>query len=223
MARVIPVALLQLFDSGDSALREAGWKDFVNAHTRLLLHVARSFGSDHDIVMDRFTYLLEQLRRDDFRRLRAYAATDDSEFATWLVVVAQRIYRDYERHRYGRFRQRGEGGSTTTEEEIASRRRLVDLVCAEVDLAAIVDPRGQNAEISVRSAEIHRALLAALNTLTPRDQLLLKLRFEDDLDMPEVARVLALPSRFHAYRRLTGALAQLRRALADRGVLDAIP
>jgi len=222
MARVVPVALLQLFDSGNAALREAGWKDFVNAHTRLLLHVARSFGSDHDIVMDRFTYLLEQLRRDDFRRLRAYAATDHSEFSTWLVVVAQRIYRDYERQRYGRFRQRG-GESTTSEEEIASRRRLVDLICAEVDLATIVDPRGHSAEDSVRSEEIHRALLAALNTLTPRDQLLLKLRFEDDLDMPEVARVLALPSRFHAYRRLNGALAQLRRALADRGVLDAIP
>ena len=221
MARVVPVALQQLFDSGDAGLREAGWKDFVNVHTRLLLHVARSFGSDHDVVMDRFTYLLEQLRRDDFRRLRAYATTDHSEFSTWLVVVAQRIYRDYERQRYGRFRQRGE--STTSEEEIASRRRLVDLICAEVDLATIVDPRGHSAEDSVRWEEIHRALLAALNTLTPRDQLLLKLRFEDNLDMPEVARVLALPSRFHAYRRLTGALAQLRRALADRGVLDAIP
>lgn len=222
MARSFPVALVQLFDSGNAALREAGWNDFLNAHTKLLLHVARSFGGDHDAVMDRFTYLLEQLRRDDFRRFRAYAATDQSEFSTWLVVVAQRIYLDHERHRYGRFRQR-EGESSTPEEELAARRRLVDLIGAEVDLSSIVDPRAQSAEDGVLSAEIHRALVSALRTLEPRDRLLIKLRYEDDLDMSTVARTLGLPSRFHAYRRLTRALSDLRRALADHGVLDAMP
>src|SRR5687767_7154675 len=39
-------------------------------------------GGDHDDAMDRFTYPLEQLRRDDFRRLRAYVASDYSQFST---------------------------------------------------------------------------------------------------------------------------------------------
>lgn len=222
MARSLPAALVLLLDSGNAALRDAGWDDFLRAHTKLLLHVARSFGGDHDVVMDRYTYLLEQLRRDDFRRLRAYAATDQTEFSTWLVVVAQRIYLDHERHRFGRLRQQGEQSAAFVE-EIAARRQLVHLIGAEVDLSTIVDLRAHNAGDDVVSAEIYRALVSALRTLEPRDRLLIKLRYEDDLDMSTVARTLGLPSRFHAYRRLTRALSDLRRALADHGVLDTMP
>src|SRR5689334_14219985 len=106
------------FDSSDSVIREAGWDAFISAHTKLLLHVARSLGGDHDAVMDRFTYLLEQLRRDDFRRLRGYAATEQSEFSTWLVVVAQRVYLDHHRARYGRAKL-GENDSAANIEERA--------------------------------------------------------------------------------------------------------
>jgi len=212
----------RLFDSSDPAAREAGWEAFIGTHTRLLLHVARSFGGDQDAVMDRYTYLLEQLRRDDFRRLRTYAATDQSEFSTWLVVVAQRIYLDHQRHRYGRFRPRETDAHTPDEERIA-RRRLVDLISVELDLASIVDQSGPDAEGTLRSAEIHQVLAAALRSLAPPDRLLIKLRFEDDLSMPEVARTLGLPTRFHAYRRLTQALAELRRALEGSGVREAAP
>src|SRR5215210_389345 len=102
MTSVPYVTMGRAFDSSDAAVREAGWEHFLNLHSKLLLHVARSFGDDHDAVMDRYTYLLEQLRRDDFRKLRGYAALDRSEFSTWLVVVAQRIYLDHHRSKYGR-------------------------------------------------------------------------------------------------------------------------
>src|SRR5690348_9515444 len=51
------------FDSTDAAVREAEWERFLATHSKLLLHVARSFGDGHDAVMDRYAYLLEQLRR----------------------------------------------------------------------------------------------------------------------------------------------------------------
>jgi RNA polymerase sigma factor (sigma-70 family) len=222
MTSVPYVMMGRAFDSLDSAVREAGWEHFLSTHSRLLLHVARSFGDDHDAVMDRYTYLLEQLRRDDFRRLRGYAATDESEFSTWLVVVAQRIYLDHHRNRYGRSRSGGTE-SPAQEEERTARRRLVDLVGAEIDLDAVIDGDGKNPEDSLRSDEVHRALAAALAALAPRDRLLIKLRFEDGLDMPEIARSLRLPTRFHAYRRLGHALADLRRALEKSGIREATP
>jgi RNA polymerase sigma factor (sigma-70 family) len=211
-----------LFDSSDPAAREAGWEEFIATHTRLLLHVARSFGGDQDAVMDRYTYLLEQLRRDNFRRLRSYAATGQSEFSTWLVVVAQRIYLDHQRHRYGRFRP-SETGAPAQDEDRIARRRLVDLIGAELDLASLVDQSGSDAEDTLRSAEIHQALASALRSLAPQDRLLIKLRFEDELPMPEITRILRFPTRFHAYRRLTQALAGLRRTLEGSGVRDAAP
>jgi RNA polymerase sigma factor (sigma-70 family) len=210
------------FDSSDAAVREAGWEHFLRIHSTLLLHVARSFGAGHDEVMDRYTYLLEQLRRDDFRRLRGYAASERSEFSTWLVVVAQRIYLDHHRIRYGRPRVE-DAPSPTQEEERAARRRLVDLISAEVDLDAVIDSGGKNPEEALRADETHRALAAALASLTPRDRLLIKLRFEDDLGMPEIARTLRMPTRFHAYRRLVRALADLRRALEASGIREANP
>jgi RNA polymerase sigma factor (sigma-70 family) len=199
---------------------EEAWADFVAAHSKLILYVARSLGGGHDAVMDRYACILEQLRADNYRRLRTYSADGRSEFSTWLVVVAQRICLDHRRARYGRFRA-AEGDSASHKEERAARRRLVDLIGVEVDLSFIGDTRSDSPEDTVRVADLYHALQAALSHLEPQDRLLIKLRFEDELPMPEIARSLRFPTRFHAYRELTRVLADLRRALVDCGVRDA--
>ena len=217
-----PAALGRLLAASDPAVREDCWAEFVAMHSRLLLHVARSCGGQHDAAMDRYAFVLEQLQQDDYRRLRGYVADGRSEFSTWLVVVAQRLCLDHQRSRYGRFRP-GEKDATGPAENRAARRRLVDLIGAEVDLASLADPGGGNAEASVRQTDVHQALESALARLDGRDRLLVKLRFEDDLPMPEVAANLGFPTRFHAYRRLKDVLATLRRALEDRGIGEAAP
>jgi len=222
MAHAVPAVLERLLHASEPAASEAAWSAFVNAYSRLLLHIARAGGREYDTAMDRYTHVLEQLRKDDFRRLRAYVAEGRSEFTTWLVVVAQRICLDLGRHRYGRYRPDPHESAMRSEEH-AARRRLVDLIGAEVDLAALIDRSGVEADDAVRLAEVHRSLHGALQTLAPADRLLIKLRFEDDLPMPEVAANLGMPSRFHAYRRLREVLDLLRRALEGRGVHEAEP
>jgi RNA polymerase sigma factor (sigma-70 family) len=222
MPDALPAALGPLLDTKDDAVREARWTEFIGTYSRLILHVTRSGGGQHDAAMDRYAFVLEQLRRDDFRRLRAYVADGRSEFSTWLVVVAQRLCRDYQRHRYGRVRP-NETDSAEAQEERAARRRLVDLIGAEVDLSSLTDRPGRDAESVLRQADIHRALTSALARLDQRDRLLIKLRFEDDLPMPEVASNLGFPTRFHAYRRLKEVLGDLRRALEGQGVGEATP
>ena len=44
-----------------------------------------------------------------------------------------------------------------------------------------------------------------------------------DNQFPEIARVLDLPSPFHVYRRVNALLAQVRRALEQRGVESSVP
>jgi RNA polymerase sigma factor (sigma-70 family) len=217
-----PANLSRLLSAEESPAREVCWAEFVSAYSRLILHVARQFGGEHDASMDRYAFVLEQLRADNYRRLRTYVADGRSEFSTWLVVVTQRLCRDHQRHRYGRMRSR-ESDAAAYDEEWAARRRLVDLIGAEVDLSTISDEGGDDAESRVRLADMYSALEWALGELDRRDRLLIKLRFEDDVPMPEVASLLGFPTRFHAYRRLKEVLGALRFALERQGIKEATP
>lgn len=214
MAEAVPPELSGLLSATDPAAREAAWAVFVNAHSRLLLHVARSLGRDYDAAMDAYAYLLEQLRKDDCHRLKSYAADGRSKFTTWLVVVARRLCLDHHRQRYGRARDAESDGR----EARAARRRLVDLVADEIDSAALASSDASNPESAVLVRERAAAIAAALGGIEARDRLLLKLRFEDDLSAREIAAVMGFATPFHVYRRLTALFALLRRSLARRGV-----
>jgi RNA polymerase sigma factor (sigma-70 family) len=211
MADALPEVVSRLLASPASPDDEP-WADFVRQYSRLLLHVARSLGGDHDAAMDRYAYLLEHLRQDNCRRLRLYAADGRSEFSTWLVVVAQRLCLDHHRWRYGRPRAVLHDAPAQDEERRA-RRRLVDLVSVEVDLDRLRgnDSRGPDEEMD--ETDRYRALEAALGALPPSDRMLVRLHYEDGLPMSEVARALGCASRFQAYRRLRAVLAALRRVL----------
>ena len=209
--------LIRLLTAPDPPTRDAAWDAFVAAHSRLLLHTARSLNHDHDAAMDGYAYVLEALRENEYRRLRAYAADGRSKFSTWLVVVARRLCLDFHRRRYGRARD----PSVEGREARATRRRLVDLVGEELDLAgssarSAADP---DAELQVR--ERLGALDAALRGLSPGDRLLLTLRFEEDLSAREIGQVMDFATPFHVYRRLNAVLEAVRQSLRRRGVEDA--
>ncbi len=194
--------------------REAAWKKFLETHSRLLLHTARKLSRDYDAAMDAYTYLLEQLRRDDFHRLRAYVSDGRSKFTTWLVVVSRRLCLDHLRRRYGRASE-----STTGAPARLVRRQLADLLAEELDPSLVIaDAPADNPETSLRRDELTGALAVALASLEPRDRLLVKLRFDDGLAAREIGQIMGFATPFHVYRRLNGVLEQLRAALRQRGV-----
>lgn len=221
MADAPPPVLSRLLAPRAPSAEDEPWAEFVRLYSKLMLHVARSLGGSHDAAMDRYAYILEHLRRDDYRRLRTFIADGRSEFSTWLVVVAQRLCLDHHRQRYGRPRAPLRDGPAD-EEEWRARRRLIDLVAVKIDLEALRDGSTPSPEEALHVSEAHRVLVSALDRLPPRDRLLVRLRFEDDLPMPEVARELGFPTRFHAYRRLTAVLATLRRGLERAGVREPV-
>ena len=211
MADQLPAELSNLLAATHQPEREAAWAAFTNLHSRLLLHVARSVGRDYDAAMDAFAYLLEQLSADDYRRLRAYAADGRSKFTTWLVVVARRLCLDHHRRRYGRLR--GEHAEAKRQ----TRKRLSDLVAEDLGPThSIASDPAPDATLEQR--ELLAALEAAIASLTPPDRLLLSLRYEDDLSAREISRMMRFPTPFHVYRRINQALAQVRTALARRGI-----
>ena len=202
------------------AARDDAWTGFVRAYTDQILRIVRSMGGDHDTAMDRYAFVLDHLREDGCRRLRAYAGPGSGPFGLWLVVVVRRLCLDHHRQRYGRSR---ESSGQVFREERATRRQLVDLVAAQVDTALLAAPsQGAPDEVLARS-ERGRALSQALERLEPRDRFLLRLRFAEDLPAREIARLMGFPTLFHVYRRLTKVLEGLRETLQALGMQDAEP
>jgi len=218
----LPADLARLLAAADPAERDDAWAAFVHAHTDLLLRVARSLGGGQDAAMDRYAYVLEQLRQDDCGRLRAYARPGAGDFALWLVVVVRRLFLYHYRHQYGRARAGG-GSDNSPDDPRRTRRRLVDLVAGQVDVATVAASTTRAPDQVLARSERSRAVAAALDQLAPRDRLLLRLRFVEELPVREIAGLMAFPTVFHGYRRLQVVLRALRVSLERAGVKDAEP
>jgi RNA polymerase sigma factor (sigma-70 family) len=212
----IPPEVLALRDASAPAARDAAWERFVATHTRLLLHVTRSMVHDHDLAMDAYAWLLERLREYNARRLLVFTEGGRSKFTTWLVVVSRRMCVDFLRHRGGRTPAVA-NGTDPLRDGTAMRRRLLFLAGERVDFEALRDLRTTPDETMDR-AERHEVLTAAVQELPSADQLLLSLRFNDEMEAADIARVMEFPSRFHVYRRLDRVLRQLRERLQARGI-----
>ena len=198
--RALPAELSNLLRStGDEV--ERAWAAFLERHTRLLLYVGFRFAAgSYDDAMDLYAHMLDQLRRSDCARLRSYVASERCSFGTWLVVVCRRLCLDHHRRKYGRFGAAGSPRSGTAWR--TSRRHLADLVGLEADLLALPDRSIPDPSLVLDDASRTGALRAAVLRLAPEDQLLLQLRFEQELTAREIAPRLGLPSPFHVYRRI---------------------
>jgi len=213
----LPVHLSRLLDEAAGMAREAAWAEFLKQYSRLLLKAARRASIGHDETMDRYTFILEQLRSDDFRRLRAFEADGRGQFTTWLVVVARRLCVDHQRRVHGRPQGKDESGGAEPIQRVA-RRNLLTLVADEIDLERLEDHRSRRPDDIVCKTELHDALEKALGSLDEADRLLLTLRFEDDVPMSRIGPIVGLESRFQVHRRLKAVLAQLREKLREAGI-----
>lgn len=214
-----PAELAALFAATKDPDREQAWARFVHSFTATILRVARSLGGDTDSVMDRYAFVLDRLREDDFRRLRAYFRPAAGEFTLWLMVVVRRLCFDHYRERYGRSRASAAEGDSSR----AQRRRLVDLVADQTDPALIAASDQAGPHEILAQSERMRSLGTAIEGLAPRDRLLLRLRFAEELPAREIAKLMQFPTLFHVYRRLDKVLGELRGVLQRLGMREAEP
>ena len=220
----LPRELAALLDSPTDSERESAWRAFVERYSRILLHTVHRHAHDYDAAMDRYAFVLEELRKSDFARLRRFAGDGRSRLSTWLVVVAQRLCNDYRRRRYGRLRAGDGPRGEKARERHDLRRRLVDMAASEFNIALVPDGSGRrDPELALRRRELEQALSDALAVLDSRDQLIVKLRFYEGMSAKEICDFMSLPSQPHVRRRIRGALGEIRRSLEKSGVADPKP
>jgi RNA polymerase sigma factor (sigma-70 family) len=207
--------LTRLLAATGPAEQETAWADFVRAYTQPILAALRPLGRDHDLLMDRYAFVLEHLRADGCRRLRGYADPERTDFRVWLFVVARRLALDHYRHSYGR-RRSTENASAP--ESRATRRRLIDLVGEQLDPAELSGAADGRPDAELARHERGRLLEAAVHGLPPRDQLLLRLKFSQELSAREIAGLMTFESAGQVYRRLESVLKALREALGRLGI-----
>lgn len=212
-----PSALECLLAPPDDVARDHAWANFLAGCSDLLLRVARVMGGDDDAVMDRYAFILDALSTDDYRRLRGYVNDGKSSFDTWLAVVARRLCMDEYRGRYGRV----QSDSDATAARRTARRNLSDLVGDELGLDRLVAHDDARPDAVLEQQEWRSAIDAALAKLETEDRVILRLRFEDDVSVPEIALLLGLGSPFALYRRIKRILATVRRSLEAAGIGDA--
>jgi RNA polymerase sigma factor (sigma-70 family) len=210
--QVLPAEVADLLAATPGAEADSAWAAFLAVYSPLLLKVASTFAPGYDGALDRYAYMLDEIRRGDCRRLRAYSADGRGRFSTWLAVVARRLCLDHYRQRYGRDRG-GSRPTVTPDRSRAARRGLVDLCGAPDELCGLADTSladpADEVDTHTRQASLHRAI----DLLCPGDRLLIRLRFEQELTAREIAPLLGLPSPFHVYRRLDRVCGELRARL----------
>lgn len=212
-----PASLAALLVAASGPSQEDAWSRFLADYSEVLLYVARRMGGGHDEVMDRYAWVLDGLRRDGFRRLRGYDGKGPGPFTTWLIVVARRLCLDLHRARYGR----PQAEAPTRVADRQERRRLVDLIGDALAVEALATSPHRAADARMVRRETLASLQQALEELDPEDRLLLRIRYEDGVSVPEMARALGFDSPFGLYRRLDKLLQALRTRLQAMGIDDA--
>jgi RNA polymerase sigma factor (sigma-70 family) len=216
MGAAAPLALSQLLHAADTSTQQAAWEDLIARHTRLLLAVSRAFSGGHDAVMERYTYMLDKLREENFRRLRKFDDSSGARFSTWLTVTARHLCLDHLRSVYGRQRERAQ--STLHYPSHRIRRALAESIGLDIDVEQIIDESSPSMVSQAVIGERDELLRAALIRLTSRERLLLALRYEDDLSASRIASIIGLQTPFHVYRQLNNVLQRLRAMLEASGV-----
>jgi RNA polymerase sigma factor (sigma-70 family) len=205
----LPSELSRLLEAAPGQARDEAWAAFVACYSGLLLRVATAFAPGYDGALDRYAFMLDELRKADCRRLHKFAADGRGRFSTWLTVVARRLCLDHHRRQHGRFRGEVPPGSARTLARTA-RRELTRLDAAEHQLAQLAAGPELDPTDEIEDRDRRAVLRRAIGQLPPGDRLMLRLRFEQDLTAREMATVLGLPSPFHVYRRLDAIYLALR-------------
>ena len=167
--------LLSRCFSGDTKARETLVRQFSNLVYQAVQHTFRAKNvpfSRYD-VEDLHNSIFLELFDNGCRKLRQYKGRNGCSLATWIRLVAVRIVLDH-------LRKKGLDAIASQEKQIPIDE-MFDLKAPQADALELVE-----------KAEKGRLIHDAVQYLPPRDRLFMKLHFEKDLPLAQVAAAMQL-------------------------------
>jgi len=214
-----PRELDQVLARLSTADSEAAWSAFLEDYARLILQVVHLFERDADRSADCFVFVCERLNEKDSRRLRRFRRDGPASFATWLRAVVRNLCLDWIRAQRGRPR-----GRSRLARLLWSPARIPALAAVRVEDCVPLGPPGHGGEVpdprldpeaQAVATEARVALGRALLRLSDAERLLIRLRFEEELTLDQVARLSGLRGPQGASRRIDEVLERLRKAIQE--------
>lgn len=84
---------------------ENAWQSFLTEYNNLILKILQHLTRDYDNKMDSYTYVLCQLKAQNFRKICAFLDKDrEYPFEQWLAVIVRNCFFDWVRETKGRRR-----------------------------------------------------------------------------------------------------------------------
>jgi RNA polymerase sigma factor (sigma-70 family) len=249
---------------------QEAWERFLKEYSSTIFQIIRFSERNPDHISDCFVFVCEQLSRNRFRRLRQFRLDGPATFSTWLHAVVRRLYLDWRRKEFGRYRifqsvaklsgfdqavfqlvyEQGTSPEqsllhlsqlfpdTTNERFMRSLERIQRMLTPrqrwllsmrsantsavgakqdeeEVSLVdQVPDSLPDPASLAAKQEELN-ALSRVLSGLAKRDRLLIRLRFEQEFTLEQVARLMKFGDAQSADRQIRRVLEQLRQKLGQ--------
>lgn len=182
--------------SSSDAVR--AWREFLVAFGPVLQQVARLQESDTDAAADCFLFVCEHLAQDRFRRLRQFRPGGPASFPTWLRSVARNLCIDWHRKTRGRVR-----------EGAYPAKFRMEMLAVEDIAEQLRDPH-PDPEAHAAGLQREAVLQKAVLRLPAADQLLIRLRFEQELTLHQIAQLTGTKDAQTVDRRLRQILESMR-------------
>jgi RNA polymerase sigma-70 factor, ECF subfamily len=175
---------------------KAAWDSLVLQYSNLVYHTIKKTLNLHhaetraDLVEDLYQEFFLSLLRDDYKKLRQFRGAHDCSLASWLRLLTARLTIDFLR------KQAPTAGG----------------------VAGAMSRHGPNPTEPLLNEEQERLLNQAIQTLSPRDRILLDLCYHQALASEEVAALLKT-SLNAVYAQKSRVLEKIREVLRRSGAL----
>ena len=159
-----------------------------------------------------YVYVLDKLMEKNYARINAFQGR--STFKTYLVSITTRLTIDFYNHRYGKTSKK------SNPEQPAPKKNRLKIVSITDQENLSDERRLEETVIDSEDKEVKKRLEGIVKShrseLSPEDRLLLKMKYEDNFKVSEIAEILNLDQK-KTYRKINTILSDFKEEFLKNG------
>ena len=188
-------------------------QESINPHLKLIESICLKRFNYSEEGHECYVYVLDKLMENNYARVKAFQGR--STFKTYLVSITTRLAIDFYRHRYGKT-------SKKAADDLSVPKKNPLKIVPLKDQEAVPDKKSLeevvvDKEVNDTQQRLKALVRSQLADLSPEDRLLLKMKYEDDFKVSEIAKILKQDQK-KTYRKIHALLATFRERISKEGI-----